>query len=242
MITDFEQSVEQLSDIILKQAEKTYDARSPESWSNYSKKFRAWLHDGCVDYQACIQAGYNTLLSALEKMGEDVSKYVLNKQRMHVFQDSAKVFQSYAEGKMLQELLGYSDDQMCVCYNIACQFYDNKNFENAGNIYLFLTHLNPIIIPFWMGVGCVFEATHRINEAIAIYGIVIALGPMQIENWYHPFRCALQAKHYQEVSGLIAFAQQVCQQLKGNPEFSAFCTELDQLSQHAAKKLTKSVK
>lgn len=65
------------------------------------------------------------------------------------------------QGKPHHEILGLSNETMKKFHQIALNLLSNKSYEEAFNVFLLLTVLNPYQSDFWLGLG---EASQKLLD------------------------------------------------------------------------------
>lgn len=84
-----------------------------------------------------------------------------------------EALKGFIEGNTYQESLSIPDEAMQEYYEIACEFYDNKQFEEAGDVFFFLACLNPLQSNLWIRSGNAEEALEHYEEALEAYSMAM---------------------------------------------------------------------
>lgn len=124
--------------------------------------------------------------------------------------------QNFAEGKTIQETLGISDEHMQDFYDIALDYFDNKQYDEAADCFLFLIALNPLESNLWIRSGNAEQALHRYHEALQAYSMATFCDADD------PFPHLYSAEVYIELKQFVKARQclQICLRLiEENPRF-----------------------
>jgi type III secretion system low calcium response chaperone LcrH/SycD len=85
--------------------------------------------------------------------------------------DMKQILQSFAEGKCFQDLLEISDEVMQEFYTISMNYYENGDYADAADCFLFLLALNPLESNLWIKSGNAEQALHHFEEALEAYSM-----------------------------------------------------------------------
>ncbi len=85
------------------------------------------------------------------------------------------------------------DDLMLSLYELSLSFFDEKKYEEAKKVLVFLTFLNPFLPTLWIAEGRVLEAMQAEDLAVESYKMAIFANPEEIEGYKNCIRCLLKA-------------------------------------------------
>lgn len=80
-----------------------------------------------------------------------------------------EIIDRVAEGEVFQNIFGFSDDEMQEFYKISMQYFNDKQFEEASDCFLFLTALNPSESNLWIKYGNTEHALGHFQDALLAY-------------------------------------------------------------------------
>lgn len=72
-------------------------------------------------------------------------------------------------GKMPQQILDFSDEMMAEFYQTALHLFEEKQYQDAADAYLFLAFCNSHIHDYWLGLGMSMQMCHDYESAIDAY-------------------------------------------------------------------------
>ncbi|MBA3958674.1 MAG: hypothetical protein H0X51_09835 [Parachlamydiaceae bacterium] len=72
----------------------------------------------------------------------------------------------------IQQMLGISDAALERFYTIGCKLLEERRWEDARDVFRFLTLLNPFVHNFWMGLGIGEQTSGNYEQA----GIAYVMG------------------------------------------------------------------
>lgn len=118
-----------------------------------------------------FKKGDQLILGLLERSlsAEDFAKVKKEKEGAdaHFFEALANVDM---EGPVIfQQLFGYSNETMLHIYASVHTLMQNKNFEDAYSLLVFLTLLAPHVPSYWIAEGLCLQELNRHQEAVASF-------------------------------------------------------------------------
>jgi tetratricopeptide (TPR) repeat protein len=122
------------------------------------------------------------------------------------------------------------NDLLLTMYGIALHFFDDKKFEEAQNVLVFLTFLNPYFTTLWLAQGLVQEEMQKPDVAIESYKMAIIADPEDIEGYKNCIRCLLDAGRIGEAHTV---ADVGLQSAEGLP--AEFSQEMEEIKQYISK-------
>jgi type III secretion system low calcium response chaperone LcrH/SycD len=84
-----------------------------------------------------------------------------------------EIIDKIAEGEVFQNILEISDDDMQDFYKISMDYFNNKQFKEASDCFLFLTALNPFESNLWIKSGNAEYALGHFQEALSAYSMAM---------------------------------------------------------------------
>ena len=78
--------------------------------------------------------------------------------------------------KTIQEVKGLSDEQMEAIYSMGYNLYQNAKYEDATQVFTWLTMLNPFQSKYWMGLGGALQMSKDFDWALQTYAMAAVVG------------------------------------------------------------------
>lgn len=76
-----------------------------------------------------------------------------------------------------QEMFGYSDETLINFYLLGSKLVERKKFQDANDIFVFLTILAPHVSAYWVGQGVCLQAQDQHTEALTVFKAAKFLNP-----------------------------------------------------------------
>lgn len=118
----------------------------------------------------------------LEQLG--VSKEVIDK-----IKNRNLLQKEIAEGASLQEIFNFSDEAMDSFYKAARHLFEKQNYKEAADAFFFLTHLNPYVSTYWLGLGMSEHLGEDYHAALMAYSMTALLDTEDPLPHYHLGNC-----------------------------------------------------
>lgn len=107
------------------------------------------------------------------------------------------------EGQTLQDLVQLSDEDIQRIYAIARKYYEHKEFQNAGDLFLLLMTLCPGVATFCTGLGMVEQQLGHYEMAAALYALAAELNPDDPSVYLYSAHCLYLQNHKTDAIRLI---------------------------------------
>lgn len=120
---------------------------------------------------------------------ENMDEYKIPKDALEKLKDPELLRRKINEGKVLQEIIGYTPETMEKFYQIAYNLFQHQHYQEAGDAFIFLTTLNPYVYNYWLGLGMCEQLCNKFDGALIAYATSILI---QVENpisHYHSATC-----------------------------------------------------
>lgn len=76
------------------------------------------------------------------------------------------------KGEMtLQEVKGFTDDQMEAIYSIGYNLYESGKYSDAVQVFTWLGIFNPFISKYWLGLGASLQMIKDFENALNAYAV-----------------------------------------------------------------------
>lgn len=81
-------------------------------------------------------------------------------------------------GSTIREQLPISEEDITGIYEIANQFYSTQKYDEARDLFLFLTTVDPFDAVFWTGFAMTEQMAGHFEIATQLYAIALEVNPM----------------------------------------------------------------
>ncbi len=122
-------------------------------------------------------------------MPDDLNEFQLSKMAREKLKNTKILKKELAEGKIGQEILGFSDGTMTKFYHAAYQLFEHKRYLDAANAFLFLTTLNPHQHEYWLGLGMATQLCHDYEAAIDAYELAALIDMSNPVPYFYLAKC-----------------------------------------------------
>lgn len=89
----------------------------------------------------------------------------------------------YAEGKTMQDVVGYTDEMMLELYDVAVDLSKQKHHDDSIAAFVFLTTINPKVAAFWIGKGVSHIHAHQNAEAEMAFLKALDVHPSDVNGY-----------------------------------------------------------
>ena len=93
------------------------------------------------------------------------------------------VVQAMVEGKTFQDIIELTPDEMLSFYNRGLELFEEKRLDDAADLFLFLTTLNPFVYEVWLAFAQVEQANQHWEASFQAFLQAIALKPREPEGY-----------------------------------------------------------
>lgn len=108
--------------------------------------------------------------------------------------------------KTLQDLFHFTNEELSNFYTTGVQLYNQSHYEDASNIFLLLTQLNPLISSSWSSLALAEEKRGELQDAVHAYLIAAGLEENTLTLYMDAIRCLLLLKKTEEAKRIIEIA------------------------------------
>lgn len=224
--TTEEQMLQSISDTIINPlvsaAVKEKGENPLENTNQYEKRLREQLKTPLKQLQERLQAAVRSLI--------DRGQWPQDNRYQNVkkaFQDEQQMISSMSEGKTLQNLFNFTAEELTNFYLIGLDLFHQTHYEDASNVFLLLTQLNPLIGNFWSGLALSEEKRGELQDASNAYLFAAGLEEETLAPHIDAIRCLLLLKQEQEAKRILQIAQE---RVKTEESLKKFKPEIDKLS------------
>ncbi|MBA2369559.1 MAG: hypothetical protein H0V82_11130 [Candidatus Protochlamydia sp.] len=162
-----------------------------------------------ADHVIHYNLGYHALIEEVEKKTID-GFYLTNigtQIAIGNFHLTSDKMNDYLSNQSVDNLKNFSADVQLIFYQIAINFYEQALNEKSINSFRFLTHINPRVQSFWIGLALALEKNLNFIEAIECFKMAIQLSePSDFSPYYGLIRCGEAVKEYKVIQQLLEAA------------------------------------
>lgn len=105
----------------------------------------------------------------------------INAESGRAFFDKQHFASLLGQEKTAQEIWQVSSSRIEQIYQFACDLYEARRYEDACDLLLLLTALNPQQPSFWIGLGFACQQKADYAAAAVAYEYALALEPQNVE-------------------------------------------------------------
>jgi tetratricopeptide (TPR) repeat protein len=109
--------------------------------------------------------------------------------------------------KLVQDLLGFSRDNVATMFAQAIGFLQVNRVEEAIQAFSFLTRVNPYVADFWLGLGLGYTHHEEHSRAFDAFLMAITMDPTRIDIYGYAVDCCIEMKHFSQAEALIEDAE-----------------------------------
>jgi type III secretion system low calcium response chaperone LcrH/SycD len=208
-------------------------AREKELLAYVHKQVKAFVHKELESRRKKVQD--DPLLNKEAEETENINLYIarlgeaLRLLRMDkvlsegtiLHEEVAKLVRSkeVKKGLLPQETLKLSKEKLLEFYQVAFTFFEGEYYQEASNLYLFLTFLNPHVSSFWVGLGMTEEMQEHYDSAIGAYLTALDLNENDLQPVLYCAECLNKMNKPKKAKELLQFAMR---QLRDVPSYQEF--------------------
>ncbi len=127
---------------------------------------------------------------------EEMEEFRIPKEALEKLKDPELLRRKINEGKVLQEIIGYTPETMEKFYQIAYKLFQHQQYQEAGDAFIFLTTLNPYVYNYWLGLGMSEQLCNKFDGALIAYATSILIKVENPISHYHSATCYTALKDY----------------------------------------------
>ena len=128
--------------------------------------------------------------------------------------------------RVLQDILGFSSDNMTDMFQDGLQFLQFHNYNEALKVFSLLIRVNPYIADFWVAQGIVYQGKEDPKSALSSFLMAQTLNPAQFDGYLNAIECCLELKDYAQAQAII---KQGLRFAKGHPKTEGLIPFLEEM-------------
>lgn len=132
------------------------------------------------------------------------------------------------EGASLGAVRGYTGDELEAVYHFAHNAYEQRKYENAVTLFLFLVENDHVESRFWMGLAAAYQMSRNYPKALVAFGMTAFLDATNPWPPIHACECYLAMGDRRNAREALDAAEGVCE-----------ATDDEQSNEAARKRLAK---
>jgi len=115
------------------------------------------------------------------------------------------------EGATLGAVRGYSSDELEAVYGLAHNAYQQRKYEQAVKLFLFLVENDHAEHRFWMGLAAAYQMAEEHRKALVAFGMVAVLDATNPWPSIHACECYLALGERESARLALDAAEGVCE-------------------------------
>ncbi len=120
---------------------------------------------------------------------EEMEEFKIPADALEKLRDPDLLRKKISEGKVLQEIIGYSPATMEKFYYVAYKLFQHQQYQEAADAFIFLTTLNPYVFNYWLGLGMCEQLLKREEAALIAYATATLINVEHPVPHYHSASC-----------------------------------------------------
>ncbi|MFQ5730300.1 MAG: tetratricopeptide repeat protein [Waddliaceae bacterium] len=137
----------------------------------------------------------------------NLEEFLVSDEAFERLSDEEILSRHLAEGKPMQELFGFTNEVMAEFYETAKSILEQKRHEEAIDVFVFLTTMNPYISDFWMGLGMAHQHNKSYDDALFSYSVAFTLEGRDIFPYILAAQCCLETKDFDKAIEILETAE-----------------------------------
>lgn len=174
---------------------------SLETDAHYTKRLQEQLKHSFKQFQSRLQSAVK-FLTKHGKWPQDAR----HRKAWEVLNDHEKWNRELNQGKTLQELLHFSDEELQDFYSEAWELHQHSRYEDASHIFLLLTQLNPKVGAFWFALAVSEEMRGELPDALNAYLLAAELEFHTLDPYVQAARCLLISNRKEDARKVLSVA------------------------------------
>lgn len=142
---------------------------------------------------------------------EEMEEFRIPADALEKLRDPDLLRKKISEGKVLQEIIGYSAATMEKFYFVAYKLFQHQQYQEAADAFIFLTTLNPYIYNYWLGLGMCEQLLKREEAALIAYATAILINVENPVPHYHSASCYNELKDQGNALASLELAIMYCE-------------------------------
>lgn len=187
---------------------------SLEMQANREEEVRESLLSSYNRYQERIQRGALLLLQSGRWTPPDDFT-----ESFQLLKDEEAVLERLKRGETLRQMLSLSEELLVNGYEVATEYYQRSNFEEASDLFLLLLNCDYGIGAFWIGLALCEEALGRYDSSGMAYLLAAELSEEDLTPYLHACRCFLLGDKKEQAHQVI---DRAIERSEEDPKWSDF--------------------
>lgn len=129
-------------------------------------------------------------------------------------------------GGVPQKQFGLSNEKLLEFYEYGSEFFKKEAYEEASNIYLFLTLLNPLIASFWVGLGMAEEMKQEYDAASLAYLMALDVNGEDLQPAIYCAQCLVKSGQPEKAKQFLEYALKEAEEAPLQSEFKKQAIQL----------------
>lgn len=133
-----------------------------------------------------------------------------------------------AKGKLLYEMLERTNEELLSMYEVGLEFYNRGAYEEAADIFLLLTQLNPKIASFWTALGAAEEGRKEFQEAATAHLFAAELQKETLDSYMQAIKCYHKLNRIDEIRKILEI---ITSKIKENPALESWLPKIQEIEE-----------
>ncbi len=132
-------------------------------------------------------------------MNDDTEEFMLSNKAKENLKDKKNLKKNLEKGKSVFELMDFQKETCAKFYQAAFKLFEEQNYADASDAFLFLITLDSANHDYWLGLGMSTQLLHQYEAAIDAYEMA-AISKLESPVPYFYLAKCLYAVHDKESS------------------------------------------
>ena len=125
-------------------------------------------------------------------------------------QDPEQVQKFKDDGILFQQAFGFTESQMQDFYQFARWLCEQERFQDASDVFLVLTALNPYVGHFWLGLGLCDKIEGDYKSALFDYSMAMAVDKENAFVYYNIADCYYRLGDFNSAKEFVELCIEKC--------------------------------
>lgn len=130
-------------------------------------------------------------------------KVPLGKAVFKEFDNTKDIDRILLKRKLFYDFLGFSGERLAKLFETAIMLLQQNRFDEAVKGFEFLTHLNPYVSDFWLGLGIAKHALEEYKEALSFLFVAQTMDPARSEPYLYAIDCCLDMNNLLQADKIL---------------------------------------
>ena len=105
--------------------------------------------------------------------------------------------------KLVQDLLGFSGEDVSRLFELAIGLMHQHRFDEAVTAFRFLTQINPYQCDFWIGLGAALQSQGSYHDALSSYLVAETMDPVRLDAYGYAIDVCLEMQDFTQAKAVL---------------------------------------